>query len=716
MSFILITIYALPLFSLFSCTHPKAMDITSLFFNSTLLCDLQILHDGIQFFTLASDQVPVKIVYPPNYSARIQSRSDYQKVQLPSINTLKSRLPPCKLTFLVSSLSTGPTQENISLPVSPILSHWFKITSEYHLFYQSYFPYRKKHLTFTNTLVVLIYTRKREHFSQDVGSHIFYGDHKFVRLSVIFVTQKNYNLCHILIKKWERFQIQNCLFTDHHVKENPLHFLFKGPKSIKLCCELPFGEEVNPNYPRLPTNPFDRRVNYSITRFVQTIASKTNASIHWENGTGYCQAQEKLKINPQLDDLYWESVLIVSKINGYTYLSCYSDNYVSFKFYLAPFQPATWLSLIISLFVVISVLSMSTNWRPDRFSTPAWLYASGTLFAQCYVPLWKIEIPYFRILFNIWCLMLVILSNGYTGLITTELNSPFPTSHPEVWEDLVCKKLPSPEDNSTSAYHIGNQFGTYVEKLIRVTQTREKLLMSEPDNCFHLLSLPKEYNTGYPAWPMFVYFLIDQCFRMEKRFTNSYMDRQLLRSLNLLMPQNYHHTRDFDYGTKYNDSTELQKSVEKEVVDCRRKSVFISHEHLVDEEYRLLSKYYAGKKFYKGRDVLASGSLFNGLAFPLVGKGSRLVRYFSYLVNTGIYGRIEQELGERRMLFKTAAVTLSKVNDRVVPLSLDGTIVTVFVLSGWLIILAGVVFMVENNARIGKFFGYNLGVIPRILW
>ncbi|OXA42077.1 putative glutamate receptor [Folsomia candida] len=519
------------------------------------------------------------------------------------------------------------------------LEKWLTLTSKYHLFYQSYFPYHKVYLPSSDTFVVLIYARKREDFDQDVRNHVssYISDPRFVQLSVLFVNQENYNLCHIPIQVWNKFQLINCRFIDKHKKGNALDILLDNqnyPKLIKCCYKVLIGEDIHIKYLG-SNNPFDRGVNYSITNFIQTVVNEANITVHFEPSAGHCGASEELTINPLISELNWESVVILTKLNGYTYLSCYSDKYVSFQFYVAPFQPATWLSLIVSLFAVISVLTLTIKWRRYQFSTPVWLYAWGTLFAQCYIP--RMRIPYFRIVFNIWCLMMVILSNCYTGLITTELNSPFPSSHPEVWEDLVCTRLPR-ENNSTSTYHIIKQFGTYVNKLIRILQTREDLPMPEPDNCFHLLSLPLGDVAGYPIWPMFAYFLIGQAARVEKTvLTNSYMDRQLQRSLNLLMPQNYHHTRDFNYSKKYNDTTELRRSIEKEVVDCGKKSVFISHEHLLDDEYQFLSKHYAGKKFYKGKGVIGGSDLFNGLTFSLNWKNSLLVRYFSYLMDTGIY-------------------------------------------------------------------------------
>lgn len=66
---------------------------------------------------------------------------------------------------------------------------------------------------------------------------------------------------------------------------------------------------------------------------------------------------------------------------------------------------------------------------------------------------------------------------------------------------------------------------------------------------------------------------------------------------------------------------------------------------------------------------------------------------------------------ERRFLFRKAAVTFSKVNNGAVPMSLEGTIVTVFVLAGCLIVVAGVVFMLEKKGRIGQFLKYILDMI-----
>ncbi|OXA39441.1 hypothetical protein Fcan01_25745 [Folsomia candida] len=501
-------------------------------------------------------------------------------------------------------------------------------------------------------------------------------------VAVLFLQQEQYDLCDIPMNIWSRFETLNCPIINKDMKENLPHFLLKeevGSKFMKWCYRMPLGENVNQKY-AISSNPFDRGFNYSITNFLKNVISKVNATVYFIPSDGSCDVTSELKINGLIDSSNKESTMIATTINGYKYLSCYADNYVSFQLYFAPFQPVMWLVLIISLFMVICVLSLSIKWRRDKFSTPAWLYTFGTLLAQCYVPGRKVEIPYFRIVFSIWCLMLVILSNAYTGLITTELNSPFPASHPEVWDDLACIKLPSKVDNSTTEHPTVKQLVSYVKLLWKLLRRRDKLPSLVPDNCFHLLSLPLKYKFDYPSWPMFIDFLMGQAVLVDRRvLTNSYLDRQVLQIMNLLMPQNYHHTLDFNYGRKYNGTTELQRSVEKEVVDCGRKSVFISYEYLVDEEYRFLSKHYAGKKFYKGRDVIGSGSLFNGLAFSLKGKRSRLLKYFWYLVDTGVYGRIEKELGDRRVLFRTAALIISKENDAVVPLSLDGTIVTVFI-------------------------------------
>lgn len=674
-------------------------------------CDLQIMHDGMNFFNLVSYNIPATLMHLTKYQLNICEYPSFKDPNLPSINILQSRFPRCKVTFIVSSFF----MKNMS---RHILEKWLKIASEYRMSYNTYLPEFLKSYLPTNTFVILIYSGTREEFYHEIDKYFvwYVTNANFVHFSVLYITKVKYRLCHIKLGTTREMHNPNCNVISSDMNENLdslvhtddsfsnlITWCYMVPRKDWLKLDLAWFSSLN------QINPFNRETSYSMQHLIQLVFRKANFTLKFQPSDDFCYEMPEFKVNSQIDTfdikLAWTSILLVTKINGYSYLSCYADKYISFQFYLAPFKPAMWSVLIISFFMVISVLSLSIKWKRDRFSTPAWLYAFGTLLAQCYVPGRKIEIPYFRIVFSVWCLMLVILSNAYTGLITTELNSPLPASHPEVWEDLACKKLPNLTDNSTSVRVIMEGIKSHVNELWRMGIMREKVTISSEVNCFRLLSLPHEYYPdGSPSWPKFVTFLFKQILIGDSSklagTTDSYVDKKLRLSLNLVMPGIQHHTQGYNYGKIYNDSTELQKSVEKEVVDCDSKTAFVSEADLVEEEYRFLTRHYFWKKFYKARNIFSGSSSIYGLIFPIAGKKSLVTRYFWYLIETGIYGRIEKELEERRFLFRKAALNVDKEEETVVPLSFDGSIVTVFILSGCLVLLAGIVFLNETKGGI----------------
>lgn len=168
---------------------------------------------------------------------------------------------------------------------------------------------------------------------------------------------------------------------------------------------------------------------------------------------------------------------------------------------------------------------------------------------------------------------------------------------------------------------------------------------------------------------------------------NSYTMKHHRLRFSLFMPHHFHHVPDFNYGKRYPNETEIRNSIEREVVNCDKKTVLISPLDSLDAEYNFLSNNYPYKKFYKGRDTLVGARGFIiGMTFTIDGKMSKVPKYFQYLIDTGIYGRIVQELSDRKFSSRKPAVR----NDLegVTAFGLDGTIVTIFILSGTCVILA----------------------------
>lgn len=64
---------------------------------------------------------------------------------------------------------------------------------------------------------------------------------------------------------------------------------------------------------------------------------------------------------------------------------------------------------------------------------------------------------YFRLIFGLICLMSVILTNCYTGLMITELNAPQRSSVPKTFKHLVCNKLSLNETDILLNKHSGGR-------------------------------------------------------------------------------------------------------------------------------------------------------------------------------------------------------------------------------------------------------------------
>lgn len=58
---------------------------------------------------------------------------------------------------------------------------------------------------------------------------------------------------------------------------------------------------------------------------------------------------------------------------------------------------------------------------------------------------------YFRPTFGSWCLISVIFTNCYNGLMISSLNAPLPTFEPKIFNDLDCSRLSLNETDSMYA-------------------------------------------------------------------------------------------------------------------------------------------------------------------------------------------------------------------------------------------------------------------------
>ncbi|OXA45905.1 hypothetical protein Fcan01_19304 [Folsomia candida] len=144
-------------------------------------------------------------------------------------------------------------------------------------------------------------------------------------------------------------------------------------------------------------------------------------------------------------------VLIETAFEGYQFLTCYSEPYISLDFYISPFQTEVWVVLGTTISTIIGLTTVlqhfSTLLEQQPFSI--WMYVLATLFDEGgFIPSRAERHTFFRISLGIWGIMSVVLTNGYiTPLkalpeflgVLLSLASHYSLDHviPEAFKDLI---------------------------------------------------------------------------------------------------------------------------------------------------------------------------------------------------------------------------------------------------------------------------------------
>ncbi|OXA36888.1 hypothetical protein Fcan01_28325 [Folsomia candida] len=247
-----------------------------------------------------------------------------------------------------------------------------------------------------------------------------------------------------------------------------------------------------------------------------------------------------------------ETTFVITDITGLEFLTCYRDEYITFQFYITPFKPLMWVMLSISVVTIIVVTTCFTYLSDfDQISASIWLFVLATIFEEAGSLPRKMERRLiFRLVLGSWCLMSVLLTNCYNGVMITELNAPHKAWNPTVFDHLVCKRMqkhdvleewegidfylenyinmiPLPVNakglqkygyNGSDKIQLGWCFGAMSllmdnlnmrtdRKSPRYTHFQEFVNPFAQKGCFHLLSLPNGYVSGFPDLPEFLHRL-----------------------------------------------------------------------------------------------------------------------------------------------------------------------------------------------------------------
>jgi len=114
------------------------------------------------------------------------------------------------------------------------------------------------------------------------------------------------------------------------------------------------------------------------------------------------------------------------EMSRYSLLTCYGRrrDTTNFEDYVAPFQTSLWLSLIPFLFLIVIALKLIL--APLAYGDSIWLIIISFLLEHSLPISSSLERKsQFRLIFLLFLIMGIILSNGYKGIVTTSVIMPF---------------------------------------------------------------------------------------------------------------------------------------------------------------------------------------------------------------------------------------------------------------------------------------------------
>lgn len=102
--------------------------------------------------------------------------------------------------------------------------------------------------------------------------------------------------------------------------------------------------------------------------------------------------------------------IIHLRMQGTQFMTCYEEQFVSFEFYLTPFQSELWLGIGLTIIGVVTAISLYSRMNDITFSP--WLLVLGTLFDEfSYVPGKMEKTTFHRLVFGVWSLIAILFTN-----------------------------------------------------------------------------------------------------------------------------------------------------------------------------------------------------------------------------------------------------------------------------------------------------------------
>ncbi len=335
--------------------------------------------------------------------------------------------------------------------------------------------------------------------------------------------------------------------------------------------------------------------------------------------------------------LRWKSVPI--RKFGYNFLTCYHENYRSWKYYLQPFEMEVWLVLMtylsfVAIFVHVTVILRKQN----NSDFNAFFYFYSTILEYAYsVPDYIFNIRTLETVIGLWLVMSVILTNAYKGIAITGITAPMEKASITSFYDILKggdvdykEILTTPDEQVTKT-----DFAVYT--FLSTEGLAEWVDFNRTGNI--------EYRDdgSIAAQRSWVPFMLEAFQKASQQF-NSLSSKSLDLFGNAFWRKWRLHAelnRESTYPIPKPEigyEKSLSVAIEREIVNCSRKIMFVSGEENIANEIEYLRRNYPHKTFFQGNEALFSDYVTWQFDNP---GGSRLIEYFMKLLENGIYHQIE---------------------------------------------------------------------------
>ncbi|OXA43024.1 hypothetical protein Fcan01_22233 [Folsomia candida] len=731
----ILVFYTFYQFSPHICLGKELLPVFYTLFHNLDLCNIQVLRDDRQISNIDWFNInrPTKILTEIKKSKSIFT-NDFNPQP---INVFKSRsFSPCKLAIILAN-------QYLFIPRNPhrvLLDKYINTVLNGYMFYND--NHNRKELLGQD--FVTLFVTAQSH--QNKSSHVDFTLIEYSQIGIlVLLDDGKFELCAWTNINWDKYAIflQKDLScreeTIQHSANNIVDIYKTIPASLPPWCynnlmQMQLVDVAYNNVTQSESNFGDSVTNYVL----QLVFQAANETVLFQLN---CAPAHSLLLfvrdgmEPHLSKLFPIKknlvTLVITKNSGYEFLSCYRKEYITFKLYITPFKTWVWVSVVSSLTLIIGITTAYKYYgRLRSISFSPWMFILATLFEETGpIPVRIERNNFFRLVLGSWCLVSVVLTNCYNGIMISELNSPLPTYSPSNFDDLICDKM-APTDipkllnsiqyftgrHENSSHPINPKENIFKSGYVRIAWYLKELVFfrSEGNNmpinalyqrtqelenqftsnqCFSLLSLPNREVSGITSkLPELLDDLLSFVFNSGLIVT---LTTAKTRFINLLDPRQIHFPRISDYRNSNQLIGQLAHEVEGELVECG-KSAFIAKSDVLQSEFDFLKRHYPSRKFYKGKDIM--GLVTSSWRFYYQGR-SKVPMHVKALIETGVYPQVEKEETYNKN-FRRKPVKKFKPDQPAPPIGLDGAVTTLFALCGVTVLAVCFTFIVEVRAMI----------------